>query len=81
MWIDLYDFTTRVEYLGIGLWGSRKSAPGWDATELGEAITKVVQDNEVSRAMRTKARELSKLCRKEEGRKVAARKIYEAMED
>lgn len=79
MWVDLYGFATNVEYLGIGLWGSKKSAPGWDATELGEAITKVVQDNEASRAMRKKARELSKLCRKREGRKFAARKIYEAM--
>jgi hypothetical protein len=36
-----------------------------------------VQDSEVSRAMRRKAKELGKVCRKEEGRKVASRKIYE----
>jgi UDP:flavonoid glycosyltransferase YjiC (YdhE family) len=79
MWVDLYDFTTRVEYLGIGLWGSRKSAPGWDARELGDAMVKVVQDSEISRAMRRKAEELSRICRKQEGRKVAAKKIIEML--
>jgi hypothetical protein len=79
MWIDLYDFAIKVEYLGIGLWGSRKSAPGWDATELGEAMVQVVQDTEVSRVIRSKAKELGQLCRKEVGRKVAARKIYEML--
>ena len=79
MWVDLYDFTTRVEYLGIGLWGSKHSAPGWDARELGDTMVEVVQDSEVSRRMRKRAKELSKICRKEEGRKVAARKIIEML--
>jgi hypothetical protein len=79
MWNDLYDFTTRVEYLGIGLQGNRKPAPSWDATELGAVMVKVVQDNEVSRAMQRKAKELAEICQRELGRKVAARKIYEMM--
>jgi hypothetical protein len=79
MWVDLYDFATKVEYLGIGLWGSKKSAPGWDATELGGAMVQLVQDSEESRLMRSKAKELGELCRKEPGRKVAARKIYELL--
>lgn len=27
MWADLYDFAVRAEYLGVGVWGSRKAAP------------------------------------------------------
>ena len=79
MWVDLYDFATRVEYLGIGLWGSRVAAPSWDANELGSAMVKVVQDNEMSRQMRVRAEELGKICRRQVGREIAANKIYEMM--
>lgn len=27
MWVDLYDYAVRVEYLGVGVWGSRDAAP------------------------------------------------------
>lgn len=27
VWVDLYDFAIRVEYLGVGVWGSRNAAP------------------------------------------------------
>lgn len=47
--------------------------------ELGAAMVKMVEDNEVSRAMRRKAEELGELCRKNQGRKVAAGKILEMM--
>ncbi|OBT64999.1 hypothetical protein VE03_05701 [Pseudogymnoascus sp. 23342-1-I1] len=77
MWVDLYDFATRVEYLGIGLWPNKKSAPYWNATELGAAMVEIVEDGEVSREMRRKTKELGELCRKNQGRKVAAGKIIE----
>lgn len=79
MWVDLYDFATTVEYLGVGLWGSRKSAPSWDANELSDAMVKVVKESEFSRTMRRKAKELAEICQREDGRKVAARKIYEML--
>lgn len=77
MWSDLYDFKARVEYLGIGLWGSKNSAPKWDAEELGIVLLKVVQDSELSRKMRRNAKDLAEICRPDEGRKVAAKKIME----
>jgi predicted GTPase len=80
MWVDLYDFATRVEYLGVGLWPSKTSAPGWDATALGVAMVKVVEDNETSRAMRRIANELRETCQKNQGRRVAARKILEMID-
>ncbi|KFX94668.1 hypothetical protein O988_06165 [Pseudogymnoascus sp. VKM F-3808] len=79
MWVDLYDFATRVEYLGIGLWPTKSSAPSWNATELGAAMVRIVEDSEESRAMRRRAEELKELCRKNQGRKVAAERILEMM--
>jgi hypothetical protein len=79
MWVDLYDFATRVEYLGIGLWPTKASAPSWNATELGAAMVRIVEDSEESRAMRRRAEELKELCRKNQGRKVAAKRILEMM--
>jgi hypothetical protein len=69
-----------VKYLGIGIWENRRSAPGWDATGLGAAMVKVVQDNEKSRAMKKKAEELQILCQKKIGGITAARIIYGMME-
>lgn len=79
MWVDLYDFATRVEYLGIGLWPTKASAPSWNATELGAAMVRIVEDSEESRGMRRRAEELRELCRKNQGRKVAAKRILEMM--
>ncbi|THU81034.1 UDP-Glycosyltransferase/glycogen phosphorylase [Dendrothele bispora CBS 962.96] len=42
VWIDTYDFARRVEFLGIGVYGSKTSAPGADAEEFGQALLRVV---------------------------------------
>ena len=73
-WHDTYEFAVRVEYLGIGIYGSRKSttAPRANGAELGEALLTVVVDSEKSRTMKAKAKELAKVCNAYGGRAKAA---------
>ena len=81
VWFDTYDFAKRVEYLGIGLYPSRRTAPHVSSKDLSEAISTVIDDNIGGSKMLKKARQLKALCAKVEGREVATRKILEIMED
>lgn len=78
VWIDTYDFSTRVEYLGIGVWGSRTAAPRVDAEELSKAFIRVLASEETS-GMQEKAKALAAPFAKSEGRAVACEKIIELM--
>lgn len=78
VWIDTYDFALRVEYLGIGAWGSHTAAPRVDALELSKTFIKVI-DSDESAAMTAKARTLSEPFRKREGRVVAYEKMVEML--
>jgi hypothetical protein len=60
VWLDTYDFATRVEYLGIGLWANRGHAPDVNGTSLRLALEEVIS-GPGAEAMRTKARKLAKL--------------------
>lgn len=75
MWADLYDFAVRAEYLGVGVWGSRKAAPYWKADELSAAFLQVVGDSEEAISMRKKARELSLPYKAKPGRITAAHEL------
>lgn len=79
-WWDTYEFAIRVEYLGIGIYGSRnsKSAPKANGIEFGEAlITLNDEGNENSRLIRERARKLAGVCNAYGGRVKAANKILE----
>ncbi len=76
VWIDTYDFSTRVEYLGVGVWGSRTAAPRVEAGELSQALVKVIDSSE-SVAMAAKAKMLAVPFAKVQGREVACAKIVE----
>jgi hypothetical protein len=85
-WYDTYDYATRVEYLGIGLYGNNvaghtckvdvenyKAPPMIDAKEFGSALLKAVGAKQGDGdAIREKARALGKLCQKSGGRVQAA---------
>jgi hypothetical protein len=75
LWLDLYDYATRVEWLGIGVWGNKNSAPGLTATELTAAFEKVMGNSSEAGLRREKAEELGMLCKREPGRTKAAREI------
>ncbi|KAJ5104264.1 family 1 glycosyltransferase [Penicillium argentinense] len=71
-WTDCYDYAQRVEMLGIGRLGSRKSKPQWSAPELSEELLHVLH-GESSRAIKQKATELAIMCEKRgSGAKTAA---------
>jgi UDP:flavonoid glycosyltransferase YjiC (YdhE family) len=71
-WLDTYDCATRVEWLGIGLNGSRTAAPGVEAREFSKVLLDVLADEEI----RTRAATVKNLC-KGEGRIEAHDRIVE----
>lgn len=75
MWVDLYDYATRVEWLGIGVWANQKSAPYWTTEELRNAFQKVIGDGKTATSIREKAAELGRISKRELGRSVAAREL------
>lgn len=79
-WWDCYEFAARVEYLGIGIYGSRKSktAPECDASELAEALKTLTDEgNAKGKQMRERAKKLAETCNAYGGRAAAANKILE----
>ena len=50
-WFDCYEFATRIEWLGSGIWGNRGHAPGIDADQFGDALERALVD----KAMKAKA--------------------------
>lgn len=77
VWYDTYDFANRVEYLSIGRWASKTTAPHVDADEFSRAVMAVVDKGEEGRRIRVRARELGEVCQKAGGRKRACAKIIE----
>lgn len=75
MWVDLYDYATRVEWLGIGVWGNKISAPYWTAEEISAAFKRVLGNETTASSIRQKAFELGRISKKDPGRFVAAREI------
>ncbi|KAH8801461.1 glycosyltransferase family 1 protein [Xylogone sp. PMI_703] len=77
MWVDLYDFAVRAEYLGIGVWGNRGSAPLWTAGELVNAFERVLGESEEAKKIKENSKRIGdELRMKEEqglgGRRMAA---------
>jgi UDP:flavonoid glycosyltransferase YjiC (YdhE family) len=79
-WLDTFDFASRVEYLGIGVYGSRKSSPGVEAVELSGALMRVMGGGEEAARMEARAKELAEITRKVGGRVKACEKIVEILE-
>ncbi|KAJ5362845.1 hypothetical protein N7541_003689 [Penicillium brevicompactum] len=77
VWFDTYDFATRAEWLGIGVWGNKSAAPHIDGAELGDALVRVIASDE-SVNMFLKAQEI--MGNLGEGRVIACEKIIELLE-
>ncbi|KAI0458272.1 hypothetical protein F5B21DRAFT_460430 [Xylaria acuta] len=93
MWYDTFDYATRIEYLGIGVYGNRAAGRNCvvnsenyqaplmvDGQEFGDALLKVVgrvKGDRNADIMRKKAAQLGEVCRKSGGRTEAARIITE----
>ncbi|CAG8380619.1 unnamed protein product [Penicillium salamii] len=76
VWYDTYDFATRVEWLGIGVWGNKTVAPRVDGAELGAALMRVVTSTD-SMQFFLKAQDISD--KLGEGRVIACEKIIELL--
>ncbi|CBF70018.1 glycosyltransferase family 1 protein [Aspergillus nidulans FGSC A4] len=79
VWFDTYDFAARVEYLGVGVWGSKMSAPAINGPELGKALLCVLHSNESS-TIRDQAKTIAAEIGFSEGRVVACEKLLELIE-
>ena len=67
----------RAEYLGIGIYGNKKVAPGIEAVEFGVAVARLVRPGKESEAFRMRARVVSEACRKAGGKRAAVDEIIE----
>lgn len=76
-WYDLYDNANRAEYRGIGIYGNRGVAPDIDADEFATALSRIVGPSPEAEGYRSKAAEISGLCRAAGGRKAAVDRILE----
>ncbi|KAK8092503.1 hypothetical protein PG999_014702 [Apiospora kogelbergensis] len=74
LWADLYNFAALVETVGIGVYGSRGTAPDWTVKGLSNAFMAVI-DGEGAVGMRKTAQELSMKAKERPGRVVAAAEI------
>jgi len=80
-WYDLYEMAARVEYIGIGIYGNKSVAPEIDATEFGAAIARLLSPGEEAEKIARKAKEIGEICRNAPGKKGAAAKVLELIED
>ena len=75
MWADTYDYANLVEWLGIGAWANRETAPFVTGKELGEKLVRVCGEAGEAVAMRDKAKQFSEIYHRNPGRETAAREI------
>lgn len=76
VWYDTYDFATRVEWLGIGVWGNKTVAPRVDGAELGAALVRAITSTDAIQLF-LKAQDISE--KLGEGRVIACEKIIELL--
>ncbi|WVQ93861.1 hypothetical protein IAU59_000939 [Kwoniella sp. CBS 9459] len=84
-WVDCYDFVSRVNYLGNGVWGNPTSAPSVSERDCTQALLRVVgrtPDAAEAVKFRARAKELAAIVTRNgtrQGRDVAADRIWEEL--
>jgi predicted RNase H-like nuclease (RuvC/YqgF family) len=73
-WYDTYTLGVRVETLEHGIYANKGCEPDLDATQLADAVVRVLRDREGEEGhhIRMRARELARLCQARRGDVVAA---------
>lgn len=79
-WLDTLEFANRVEWLGIGVYGSRSATPSVEGQELSQALMKVLGNGIEAARIKQKAKKLADISGKVGGRKKAFEKIVEILE-
>ncbi|KAI1102904.1 glycosyltransferase family 1 protein [Jackrogersella minutella] len=78
VWIDTYDFATRVEMMGVGVRGNDKAAPYVKADEFAAALERVVGGSDEAKRYRDTAKKIAEEAgHVDGGRKVAAQYVKE----
>lgn len=81
LWFDCFDYAVRAEWLGVGIWGTRKYAPVFQPEELASAMIRATGDGEEAVGLRDKVRKFRDLVAlRGQGRDVAAREIVKYMD-
>lgn len=77
-WYDLYEYSVRAEFLGIGIYANKSVAPGVEASEFGAALINVIEPSNV---YLENARRLGQICKaKCGGRTMGAKRLLEVAE-
>jgi len=79
-WYDLYDMAVRAEYLGIGIYGNKNTAPDFEAVEFGTAVARLVLPGKELEEFRTRAKVVAEACRKAGGKRTAVDKLIEIVD-
>lgn len=76
-WADCYDFATRVEALGHGIRANKGFDAQIDASQLADALERVLKDHDGEEGARLKARaeEIARACRGAGGVRQAAETV------
>lgn len=77
MWEDHYNFAQLAEDLGVGLYGTRETAPYWTVDDLIAPIRQILSGDEKSDRIKAKAQHIGQLAREKPGRYVSAEVIAE----
>lgn len=72
MWYDTFDYATRAEYVGVGVWGNKGVAPEIEEGGFKEALERVLGGGKRGEGMRERAEKLGFAARVREGRDEAA---------
>ena len=64
--------------MGVGLYGNKSSAPGVNATEFGQALSRVTDMHNEGLKMKERALWIAERCRRAGGRKAAVNFILQA---
>ncbi|UKZ76213.1 hypothetical protein TrVFT333_003910 [Trichoderma virens FT-333] len=76
LWADHYSYAQTAEYLGVGIWPNKKTAPDWEAAGLAEAFLEALSGNK-SVTMRQNAKAIALKGHEYGGRKLAAQLVAE----
>ncbi|KAL7932558.1 hypothetical protein V8C35DRAFT_307425 [Trichoderma chlorosporum] len=76
LWADHYNYAQTAEYLDVGIWPNKKTAPEWEAAGLAEAFVEALSGNK-SVTMRQNAQAISYKGHEYGGRKLAAQLVAE----
>lgn len=74
--MDLYNIAMLAEQVGLGVYASRGTAPGWTVDGLVKGLERALDDDQAN-AMRKKAADLRTKTKERPGRTIAASVIAE----